>query len=78
MRIKFSTFDKVNQFVKATTSFESDIFAKSGRYVIDAKSLMGMYSLDLSKELELEIVEKAKGETDKLVAKLRELKIIVE
>lgn len=78
MKIKIDAFDKVAQFVRTTTNFESDILVKSGRYVVDAKSLMGIYSLDLSKELELEVVEKSEGESERFVNKLRELKIVVE
>lgn len=78
MKIKFNAFDKVHQFVRTTTSFESDIFVKSGRYVIDAKSILGIFSLDLSKVLELEVIEKAEGEADKLIKELRELGILAE
>ena len=78
MKVKFNTFDKVNEFVKITTALESDIFVKSGRYVVDGKSIMGLYSLDLSKTLELEMIEKAEGESEKLISKLVNLNVIVD
>ena len=37
------------------TKFESDFDLVSGRYVIDAKSIMGIFSLDLSKPIDLNI-----------------------
>ena len=77
-KIKFETFDKVNQFVRFITDFESDIDVVSGRYVVNAKSIMGIYSLDLSKELDLNIYENIEGETEKIVQKLKELNIIAE
>ena len=77
-KIKFETFDKVNQFVRFITDFESDLDVVSGRYVVNAKSIMGIYSLDLSKVLDLNIYENIEGETEKIVQKLKELNIITE
>lgn len=37
------------------TKFDTDFDLVSGRYVIDAKSIMGIFSLDLSKPIELNI-----------------------
>lgn len=37
------------------TKFDSDFDLVSGRYVIDAKSIMGIFSLDLSKPIDLNI-----------------------
>jgi len=77
MRVKFNTFDKVNQFIRTTTSLESDVFVKSGKYVVDGKSVMGLYSLDLSKELEVEIIEKTYGEAEKFTKQLSALDILL-
>jgi phosphotransferase system HPr-like phosphotransfer protein len=41
--------------VNDITKFESDFDLVSGRYVIDAKSIMGIFSLDLSKPIDLNI-----------------------
>lgn len=78
MKIKFGTFEQMNQFIKLAQSIKADVFVKHGRLVIDACSVMGMYSLDLSKTFELEVVEKENGEYNKLVEKLRELDIVTE
>jgi phosphotransferase system HPr-like phosphotransfer protein len=77
-KVKFETFEKVNQFIRVITNFESDVDLVSGRYVINAKSAMGVYSLDLTKELELNVYEKVEGETEKLVQELRDLGVIAE
>ena len=45
----------LNSFVNAITQFDFDFDLISGRYVIDAKSIMGIFSLDLSKPIELAI-----------------------
>ena len=51
----FNSIDKVKAFVNDITKFDSDFDLVSGRYVIDAKSIMGIFSLDLSKNIDLNI-----------------------
>ena len=45
--------DDVKNFVNTIMRFDFDIDLVSGRYAIDAKSIMGIFSLDLSKPIEL-------------------------
>ena len=51
------SIDKVKGFVNDISRFNTDFDLISGRYVIDAKSIMGIFSLDLSKPIELTIHE---------------------
>ena len=53
--INLSSIDKVKSFVNDIAKFDSVFDLVSGRYVIDAKSIMGIFSLDLSKPIELNI-----------------------
>jgi phosphotransferase system HPr-like phosphotransfer protein len=53
--IRLNSIDKVKQFVNLVTRYESDFDLTSGRYVVDAKSIMGIFSLDLSKPLKLDV-----------------------
>ncbi len=53
--ISLNSIDKVKSFVNSITKFDYDFDLVSGRYVIDAKSIMGIFSLDLSKPIELNI-----------------------
>lgn len=53
--ISLNSIDKVKSFVNDVTKFDSDFDLVSGRYVIDAKSIMGIFSLDLSKTIDLNI-----------------------
>ena len=53
--ISLNSIDKVKAFVNDITKFDYDFDLVSGRYVIDAKSIMGVFSLDLSKNIELNI-----------------------
>ena len=55
VQISLNSIDKVKSFVNAITQFEFDFDLISGRYVIDAKSIMGIFSLDLSQNLKLNI-----------------------
>ena len=53
--INLGSIDKVKSFVNDITKFDNDFDLVSGRYVIDAKSIMGILSLDLSKPIDLNI-----------------------
>lgn len=55
VQISLNSIDKVKAFVNAIAQFEYDFDLISGRYVIDAKSIMGIFSLDLSKPIDLNI-----------------------
>ena len=55
VQISLNSIDKVKSFVNDITKFNNDIDLVSGRYVIDAKSIMGIFSLDLSKPINLNI-----------------------
>lgn len=53
--IKLEAINDVKNFVSAVTKFECDFDIAADRYVVDAKSIMGIFSLDLSKPLTLQI-----------------------
>lgn len=55
VKICLNSIDKVKSFVNEITKFDYDFDLVSGRYVIDAKSIMGIFSLDLSKPIDLNI-----------------------
>ena len=55
VHISLNSIDKVKAVVNEITKFDNDFDLVSGRYVIDAKSIMGIFSLDLSKPIELNI-----------------------
>mgnify|MGYP003291755952 FL=1 len=55
VKISLNSIDKVKSFVNEIAKFDNDFDLVSGRYVIDAKSIMGIFSLDLSKPINLNI-----------------------
>ena len=61
--ITLNSIDKVKNFVNDITRFNSDFDLVSGRYVIDAKSIMGIFSLDLSRPITLNIHNEDEIET---------------
>ena len=68
VQISLNSIDKVKSFVNAITQFEFDFDLISGRYVIDAKSIMGIFSLDLSKPIDLAI--HAESNMDEIMEKI--------
>ena len=63
VKISLNSIDKVKAFVNEVTKFDSDFDLVSGRYVIDAKSIMGIFSLNLSKPIDLNIHNDAQADT---------------
>ena len=53
--ILLQSIEDVKEFNRLVAVYEGDVDLVSGRYVIDAKSIMGIFSLDLSKPIDLAI-----------------------
>ena len=53
-KIMLSSINDVKDFVNIVSKYDFDVDLVSGRYVVDAKSIMGIFSLDLSKPIEAE------------------------
>lgn len=53
-RVLLDSIEKVKIFVNTVSKIECEVFLKSGRYIIDAKSIMGIFSLDLTKPMEID------------------------
>lgn len=68
VKVSLNSIDKVKSFVNDMGKIDGEVFLYGGRYVIDAKSIMGIFSLDLSKPLTLEI-ENWKDEYAELLKK---------
>ena len=55
IKISLEMAQRVKEFVNITQEYPYEILLKSGRYVVDAKSILGIFSLDLSQPLTVEI-----------------------
>lgn len=53
--VKLNSINEVKEFVALTNRCAFDVDLMSGKYVIDAKSIMGIFSLDLAKPLKMTV-----------------------
>jgi phosphotransferase system HPr-like phosphotransfer protein len=53
--IALKTINNVKDFVNIVNKYDFDVDLSTGRYVVDAKSIMGIFSLDLSKPIKVEV-----------------------
>lgn len=72
MKVMLATINDVKEFVNEVAKLDFDVDLISGRYAIDAKSIMGILSLDLSKPIRLD----AHTDSDDFIANIK--KFIVE
>lgn len=70
IRISLNSIDKVKAFVNDLAKFDVDFDLVSGRYIIDAKSIMGIFSLDLSKPIDLNVHSATEEETERILTLL--------
>ncbi|MBR1873727.1 MAG: HPr family phosphocarrier protein [Eubacterium sp.] len=70
VNVSLNSIDKVKDFVNEVAKYNAEFDLVSGRYVIDAKSIMGIFSLDLSKPIELNI-HSENGNIDEILEKLK-------
>jgi len=63
INVSLSSISDVKRFVSAACAQSCDIDLVAGRYVVDAKSIMGIFSIDLSKTITVEI-HGTEAETD--------------
>ncbi|MBE7034506.1 MAG: HPr family phosphocarrier protein [Ruminococcaceae bacterium] len=55
LTIALASINDVKSFVNIVSKYDFDVDLSSGRYVVDAKSIMGIFSLDLTKPIKVEV-----------------------
>ena len=55
LTIKLDTISDVKNFVNIVSKYDFEVDLVSGRYAVDAKSIMGFFALDLAKPVKMEI-----------------------
>lgn len=65
--IKLDMAESVKKFVNVTSKFNYEMILKEGKYAVDPKSILGIFSLDLGEPLVLEIMS---DNCDDLIAAL--------
>ena len=74
VKISLNSIDKVKSFVNDITKFDVDFDLVSGRYVIDAKSIMGIFSLNISEPVEMRVC----GDEDDIEKLEQDIKQFIE
>lgn len=67
--VSFKSINGVQEFVNIVCKYQYDVDLVSGRYVVNAKSIMGIYSLDLSKPIQVNAIT---DNADDLKAELKD------
>ena len=77
IQILLEMASQVKKFVNIVQSYSFEIDLRSDRYVVDAKSILGIFSLDLSKPVNVEIhaEDDELEQCDKLIDQLKEFAI---
>lgn len=70
--VYLNDFMKVKNFTQVVSKFESDIDMVRGRYVIDAKSIVGIYTLDLSEPIDVVLNSDDNEEIDRFIEAMKE------
>ena len=60
--MNLSSINDVKDFVNTVSRYDFDVDLISGRYIVDAKSIMGIFSLDLSKPIKVQVHADDAGE----------------
>lgn len=74
-KIKLDTIEKVKKFIGIVDSFENDIDLISGRYLINAKSIMAIFSLELTKPLDLIVHDASLSDVSRLEKEMEEFRV---
>ena len=59
MYVAINTINKVTEFVQKASQVDGDVICTKGRYTIDGKSIMGVFSIDISEGIIVEYPETA-------------------
>jgi len=77
LKIKLNTIEDVKKFCDITNELGYDIYAKQGRYVVNAKSVMGVFSLNLLEGFTV-VIEDINEEIQAFIQDITELGFVVE
>lgn len=74
VKINLNSTDRIKKFIQTTRRFMSDIDIMTDRACIDAKSVLGIYALDLSKDVYVRIISNDVSECRKFYAEMEEFR----
>ncbi len=77
MKVKLNTIENIKKFVDIANTYQCEVLVKEGRYIVSGKSIMGIFSLNLLNEVEMEICEDINNEADLLIEELNENNLLM-
>lgn len=69
--VNLSASQQIKEFVNILSKYSFDMDLRSGKYLVDAKSILGIFSLDLSKPVELELLTDNEEDINKFMADIK-------
>ena len=75
-KIKLALAEDIKKFVNEARTFTSDINVRIGNYVVDGKSILGLFSINTSNPIEIELVSSDLEEIEKfnvMISKFKEI-----
>lgn len=75
-KIKLALAEDIKKFVNEARTFTSDINVRSGNYIVDGKSILGLFSINTSNPIEIELVSSDLEEIEKfnvMISKFKEV-----
>lgn len=73
--VSLNTINKVKKFSNIANKFDCDIDVLQGKYIVDGRSIMGIFSLNLTETVTVEIESDDKKEIDRFLKKMEEFRI---
>ena len=74
--LSIRTITRVKDFVNCNWNFDGTVDVISGRYIIDGKSIMGVFSLDLIHSVHVKLTSNSESEIEKLLESYRNAKVL--
>lgn len=74
--LSIRTIIRVKDFVNCNWDFDGTVDVISGRYIIDGKSIMGVFSLDLTHSVHVKLTSNSESEIEKLLESYRNAKVL--
>lgn len=76
LKMLVNTIEKVKSFIDCNSRFDGNVDVVSSRYIINGKSIMGMFSLDLTDEIEVVIESDSEQDIESLIENYKATKLL--
>lgn len=77
MKVRLNTIENIKKFVDIANTYQCEVLVKEGRYVVSGRSIMGIFSLNLLNDVEIEICENTNNDAYFLIEELNENNLLM-